>query len=217
MININSFKRNVFSQNGEDGVIEFILGRLPCDKWCCEFGAWDGKYLSNTFNLVKNHDYKAVYIEADPEKFKSLQSTKLEYENIIPLNYTVGFGDDSLDKLLTNTSIPIDFDILSIDVDGIDYALWQSVKIYRPKVVIIEINSSLDPDINYGTEELTVECLNTRTGVNFKSCLELGNSKEYTLLTHIGNMIFIDNKYRAVFGDTDILKDDINKFDRKWL
>ena len=49
---------NVFSQNGEDGIIEEILNRLEIQTgWVCEFGAWDGIYLSNTFNLIKIKDF----------------------------------------------------------------------------------------------------------------------------------------------------------------
>ena len=56
---LNSYRKNVFSQNGEDGVILFLLKKLKLlnknnGLWCCEFGAWDGVNGSNTFNLVKN-------------------------------------------------------------------------------------------------------------------------------------------------------------------
>ena len=52
----DKYKKNFFSQNGEDGVILELLKRLKLKKkilWCCEFGAWDGIHGSNTFNLVK--------------------------------------------------------------------------------------------------------------------------------------------------------------------
>ena len=54
----NRFKKNVFSQNGEDGILEILLKKLKLlsknkDNWCCEFGAWDGIHGSNTFNLIK--------------------------------------------------------------------------------------------------------------------------------------------------------------------
>ena len=53
-MNCVSYKKNIFSQNGEDGIIEEIFKRLNdvSDKKCCEFGAWDGKHLSNTCNLI---------------------------------------------------------------------------------------------------------------------------------------------------------------------
>ena len=72
----NIYKKNTFSQFGEDGIIEEIFKRLSdvSDKRCCEFGAWDGKLLSNTCNLITNHNYEAILIEADKKNLMNLIS-----------------------------------------------------------------------------------------------------------------------------------------------
>jgi len=53
-----TFGRNVHSQNGEDGIIAEVLRRISetheLSRWCVEFGAWDGVYLSNTCCLIRN-------------------------------------------------------------------------------------------------------------------------------------------------------------------
>jgi len=65
---------NVHSGTGEDGVIGEILDRLPeTDRWCVEFGAWDGLNLSNTRHLIESRGYAAVLIEADPAKCVELR------------------------------------------------------------------------------------------------------------------------------------------------
>ena len=50
------YKNNIYSENGEDGILEKIFSLLSPvlddNKWCVEFGAWDGKYASNTFRLI---------------------------------------------------------------------------------------------------------------------------------------------------------------------
>ena len=54
---LNSFEKKIYSQFGEDGILEEILKRLGeqnIDKWCVEFGARDGISDSNTYNLIKN-------------------------------------------------------------------------------------------------------------------------------------------------------------------
>lgn len=212
----NELKKNIHSQNGEDGIIEYILGKIPDkDEWCCEFGAWDGKHLSNTFNLVQSKNYNAVYIEGDEQKFTDLLNTCQEYQKIIPIKSWVGVeGEELLDKLLQKTSIPYNFDLLSIDVDGIDYLIWKAFTEYKPKVVIIEINSSFRPDLIFNDDELSYENMSSRSGkvnggVNFKTCYDLGRSKGYKLFTHNGNMIFVDEKYEEYFLE---LANDTNCF-----
>nr|VFK56242.1 MAG: hypothetical protein BECKTUN1418F_GA0071002_10832 [Candidatus Kentron sp. TUN]VFK61659.1 MAG: hypothetical protein BECKTUN1418D_GA0071000_115613 [Candidatus Kentron sp. TUN]VFK62495.1 MAG: hypothetical protein BECKTUN1418E_GA0071001_10812 [Candidatus Kentron sp. TUN] len=60
------YRRNVYSQTGEDGIIEKILDIIPRnDKWCVEFGAWDGSFLSNTRHLIEHKGFSAVLIEAE--------------------------------------------------------------------------------------------------------------------------------------------------------
>ena len=71
----NTYSKNVYSQNGEDGIVEELLKRLNITNgWVCEFGAWDGIHLSNTFNLVKK-GFNAVFIEGDVNKYSDLLKT----------------------------------------------------------------------------------------------------------------------------------------------
>ncbi|MCH8063598.1 MAG: hypothetical protein IH861_13975 [Chloroflexi bacterium] len=51
MLRLADHKRTVTSQDGEDGIVEFIFDRLGVEKGLCvEFGAWDGKHLSNNLD-----------------------------------------------------------------------------------------------------------------------------------------------------------------------
>ena len=77
------YRKNIHSQNGEDGVIDEIFKRinlasLSHEKWCVEFGAWDGKHYSNTFHLVEQ-GWNAVYIEGDIEKYSDLSFLGLNF------------------------------------------------------------------------------------------------------------------------------------------
>ena len=59
-------RANVNSQSGEDGVIAEIFRLIgTTNKWCVEFGAWDGVHLSNTRRLVLDEGWSAVMIEAE--------------------------------------------------------------------------------------------------------------------------------------------------------
>ncbi len=185
----NSFKKNIRSQNGEDGIIEELLKRLNIDNgWVCEFGAWNGKHLSNTFNLVENKDFNAVFIEGDKNKYKDLLKTVKEFPKIVPIEAMVDHNDssNSLDNLLKQTEIPNDFDILSIDIDSYDYQVWKSLKVYKPKLVIIEINSSVKVN-----NDIHIHSPGKYQGTGFKPTYDLGLEKGYKFILHTGNMFFI--------------------------
>ncbi|MDR3417140.1 MAG: hypothetical protein P4L83_13225 [Nevskia sp.] len=150
---LDSFKKNVYSQNGEDGLVEEILNRIrsavTVDRWCVEFGAMDGVYLSNACNLIRNHGYRAVMIEADKSSYKKL-CRNLSSQEVIKIRRLVSFeGPSSLENILQTTPIPIDFDFLSIDIDGCDYYILKSLQAYRPKLICIEYNHSIPNEVEF--------------------------------------------------------------------
>jgi SAM-dependent methyltransferase len=188
---LNKFKKNYYSQNGEDGIILELIEKLNIkdDSWCCEFGAWDGINSSNTFYLVKEKKFNAVYIEPDESKYKELQKTKAKNSKIITINSSINKDKDSkesLDSILATTPIPKDFDILSIDIDSYDLEVWESLKNYLPKIVIIEINSSIKPGIYHRHNS-------SKQGNSFSSTIEVSKNKGYKLVCHTGNCIFVRN------------------------
>jgi len=212
---LNDFKNKITSQNGEDGVIEEILSRLNLtDIWCCEFGAWDGVHLSNTFNLVKTKNASVIMIEGDPNKFTDLLSTQLHHPTILALNYYVSHDINSeycLDVILSKTSIPTDFDILSIDVDSYDLAIWESLRVYNPKLVIIEINNELPPGIiQRHSENMWLN--------SFTSTVDVGRQKGYTLVCHLSNLFFVrDDLINLINLDKKYIENPELLFDWKWV
>ena len=66
------------------------------------------------------------------------------------LNAFVGFtAADGLDAILARTPIPADFDVLSIDIDGNDYHVWNAVARYKPRVVVIEYNPTIPAAVDF--------------------------------------------------------------------
>ena len=177
---LNHFARTFASQGGEDGIIEKILEILGnSTKWCVEFGSWDGKYLSNTYNLIANHDYSAVLIEGDAKRFKVLKKNFGDNSKIIPVNAFVGSNeDDCLDRILEKTEMPEEFDLLSIDIDGSDYHVWDAVQKYSPKVVVIEFNPTVPPCVEFvQARDMTVN-----QGSGILSMVNLAKKKGYELV-----------------------------------
>ena len=83
----SKYGKNIISQNGEDGVIEQLFSDLNIrDGVVVEFGAWDGIYLSNIFNLWKNKGFNALLIEGDSNRANDLLKTLYEYDNTEAMN-----------------------------------------------------------------------------------------------------------------------------------
>tara|TARA_Y100000590_G_scaffold163865_1_gene187828 strand:- start:275 stop:1096 length:822 start_codon:yes stop_codon:yes gene_type:complete len=210
------FKKNVYSQNGEDGILQELLKKLRLEKngWCCEFGAWDGKVGSNTFNLVRNFNFNAVYIESDKKKFKDLKKTESKYPNILAINKAIDRNknsNDSLIRVLESTKIPFDFEILSIDIDSYDLDVWETLEKYRPKIVVIEVNSSIKPGIIQRHDK-------NNQGNSFSATVAVGKKKGYVLICHTGNCIFLRNDLiNQINFDDKLLQNPDILFDKSWL
>jgi hypothetical protein len=177
---ILSHASNVHSQEGEDGIIEYLLGMLPeRDQWCVEFGAWDGLYLSNTLNLIENKGYHAVLIEGDSKRYSILQKNMEKHKTVECMNKFVGFeAADSLDVLLSKTQCPKDFDFLSVDIDGNDYHAIRAMVEYRPKLICVEFNPTIPSIVSY------VQRADPKVsqGNSLRAFYELGLEKDYRLV-----------------------------------
>jgi hypothetical protein len=209
---INSFAKNkYYSQYGEDGIVEEILSRInqkvSIDKWCSEFGAWDGVYLSNTCYFIKEKKYKAVLIEGDKKRVEDLKKN-FQSEDVQKINRFVSFdGENSLDSIFSETKIPINFDFLSIDVDGVDYYIFESLKKYKPKIICIEFNPSIPNSVDY----VQPKDMKLKYGNSAKALLRLAHKKNYSLAASTNcNLIFVHNNYFKYIGTSEPTLNKIN-------
>jgi hypothetical protein len=207
---LNKYSRNIKSQSGEDGIIEYIFEVIGRKGWCVEFGAWDGEHLSNTWNLINLFGYSAVLIEGNVKRYKVLQNKYQKNSNVITLNKFVEFssGPNSLDSILSTTSIPIEFDLLSIDIDGNDYYVWDSLVEYMPRCIVIEFNNTVPPDVEF-VQDLDPHI---NQGCSLLALVNLGKKKGYELVavTRL-NAIFVKSEYFKMFGLND------NSIDACWM
>jgi hypothetical protein len=202
---LNNYENNIYSQHGEDGILAHIFDIIkPKTKYAIEFGAWDGRALSNVFNLVENFGWQALMIEGNTKRYSALQATAEKVQGrIIPIQGIVGFeggGGILLDAYLAENHTPEIPDILSIDVDGIDYFIWESLKNYRPRVVVIEFNPTIPAEI------LFVQARNEfiNEGSSAAALVKLANDKGYSLAAVVGgNLIFVNNEEAPLLGIED--------------
>lgn len=142
---------NIYSQFGEDGILNDLFLRLGVPRgYFVEFGAWDGIQMSNTHNLVVNHGWSGLLIEADPHAFETLRGNMAPHPDVTCMCATVGFdGAERLDAILQGVSVPEEFELLSIDVDGNDYHIWDAMSSYRPQVIVVEFNPTIPTHVDF--------------------------------------------------------------------
>ena len=199
---LNKWAADVFSQTGEDGIIERILTIIgERDKWAVEFGAWDGLHFSNCANLFRNKDYSGVFVEANPIKYKDLLANYENFPKVKALNTFVGFGPkDNLDTLLAGIPIPQNFDFLSIDIDGNDYHVWNAITKLRPKLIVVEFNPTIATEVDYVQQADP----KVQRGASITALTRLGKEKGYELVCATAwNGCYVDSKYFQRFQIPD--------------
>ena len=154
------FAKDVTSQNGEDGIIAAIFACLDQHvsketRWCVDVGAWDGAHLSNTHSLLVGESprrWKGALIEADAARYQDLKALHAPLGNFAIESFASCTDPSrSIESLLEKeaTSVPLQIDLISIDVDGCDYWLWHDflASSFTASVVVVEFNPSMPHDV----------------------------------------------------------------------
>jgi hypothetical protein len=139
----------VYSQGDEDGIISEILRRINISRgYFVEFGVGDGLENNTAYLLLKG--WKGAWIEGNKKycqniirKFKSQIN-----EGTLTLTHSY-INKENIIELFKDVNIPLEFELLSIDVDGNDYWIWEKLRDYKPKIVILEYNATFRPDCKW--------------------------------------------------------------------
>lgn len=195
-----AYKHDVTSQFGEDGIIEELFKRIGVTtKLCIEFGAWDGKHLSNTWNLWHEKGWAAVLIEAREGRVEQLkQDLGTEFPKVKPfVSFVKARGPQSLDELLPaliGKEVP---DLISIDIDSDDGAIFEALETYLPRLVVIEYNPTIPPQLSIRQKE------GEYFGTSAKALVEIAEKKGYTLVAvTVTNCFFVKNEEVPKLGLT---------------
>jgi hypothetical protein len=134
--------RNVYSQFGEDGILEEIFRRIgTTNKQCFEVGAADGKWFSNSRRLI-DEGWSAALIEADERNWPELDKLDDPPRVNVVHGRVEATGPQSLDAILDMCKFDERPDLGVIDIDGQEYYVWNGLLKYRPRVIVVEY----DPD-----------------------------------------------------------------------
>lgn len=139
---LTPFELRVFSQNGEDGIIAEILRRVGAPvRYFVEFGAASSE--ANCVLLADLFGWRGLFIDASDKQSELLRRKYGAIERVTTRKARA--TPENVEELFAEANVPAEPDILSIDIDGEDYYVWERIEAYRPRVVVIEYNAGLDP------------------------------------------------------------------------
>ena len=178
---------NYNSQHGEDKIIAGIFDIIgEGEKRCMEFGAADGAFCSNTYPLWYMFGWSAILIESDEKLFKQLEDRVQGNDRVQAINAEVNTVDDFVDYEL---------DLLSIDVDGEDFDIWDATTI-RHRVVVVEHNPTFPLHVWYHGGRWQ--------GCSARSLHHLATSKGYRLVAGTKtNLIFVREEEASFMDEFD--------------
>jgi hypothetical protein len=140
MTSINQYEKKIYSQNGEDGVIQHIFDTIGVtNKTFVEFGFHVNE--NNSKHLIKRYGFKGLYIDSDiPVSHRNKTIDGIHYHQ----SWITKQNINTIISTYFNGSI----DFLSIDVDGVDLHLLDYIHVVQPRVVCIEYCASIGKDLS---------------------------------------------------------------------
>ena len=158
----------ICSQNGEDGIIHEIFKRIgTTSKVFVEIGVGDGRENNTAFLLSQG--WRGFWFDGGDQFLGSMHGRRDLADGC--LRHHIGFVTrENVAGLFGSLGVPAEFDLLSVDIDQNTYHVWEGLKAYRPRVVVVEYNAALPPDIDWK--------------VNYERAMENGMDGSHAAFVH---------------------------------
>ncbi len=228
--NLGDFGFRAYSQYEEDGLLLYIFAAIGFEsKRVVEMSAGNGQECMAT-NLIINHQFDGLLFDGDPalvEAGKKFFASHKDTHLCPPSFHHAWITTKNVNELLASNHFTGEVDLLSLDLDGIDYWIWNAIDVIQPRVCVFETNNSIPADLS-----LTVPyCENFDSswnkplpeqyfrGVSLKAMAGLSSRKGYRLIgaNRLGfNVLFMrDDVGRDAFPEIELVKVHDNPSTRK--
>ena len=185
----------VYSQFGEDGIIQFLLRHLPIqNKIFVEFGV-ENYMEANTRFLLVNDNWRGLVMDGNKKNIDYIHKDPISWRHDLTAVHAF-ITRENINRLLSENGFIGDIGLLSIDVDGNDYWIWEGLTVVNPAIVIIEYNHRFGQDkamtvpydanfqrtnahysnIYYGASLKALYLLADQKGYAFVGCNQAGNN-----------------------------------------
>jgi hypothetical protein len=183
-----------FSQTDEDGILLFLFAVLgTTNKLCAEICAGNG-IECNTANLILNHGWHGLLVDGNQRKVERGKRfyAKSPHTYVYPPQFIHSWVTrDNVNALFRENGLEGEIDLLSLDLDGIDYWAWDAIEAVQPRVVVVEYQDCLGPDrawtVPYADDFSasaypTTNSLPNFCGASLPAFVKLGRRKGYRLV-----------------------------------
>jgi hypothetical protein len=193
--NIKEAEFRVFSQWGEDGILQHVLRHVEVStNIFVEFGV-ENYTESNTRFLLLNNNWAGLVIDGSSSNIDFIKSDDIYWRHNLKAECAF-ITRENINDLICRNGITGEIGLLSVDIDGNDYWVWEAIDVVSPAVVVVEYNARFGPEravsvpydagfvrsrahhsaIYYGASLAALCLLGKRKGYSFVGCNAAGNN-----------------------------------------
>lgn len=197
----------VFSQNGEDGIIQYLINNLEIpNKTFIEFGV-ETYIESNTRFLLINNEWSGLILESDTDFIDFIKKDYVFQKYDLEIQKAF-ITKDNINQLIKNYTDLKDIGLLSIDIDGNDYWIWEAITEIQPRIVICEYNATFGDTkkvtIPYKADfsKSTAHFSDLFFGTSLNALCDLASKKGYDFIgtcTSGANAFFVRKDINTIF------------------
>jgi hypothetical protein len=201
----------VFSQRGEDGIIQYIISKVDIpNRVFIEFGV-ENYTESNTRFLLINNNWAGLVIDGSKDNVRFIKSDFVYWKYDLTAFYSF-ITRENINQLISNYTSCTDIGLLSIDMDGVDYWVWEAINVINPRIVVCEYNSIFGAEkkvtvpYSEGFARRKAHYSDLYFGASLPAFVELAESKGYDFIGVAStgvNAFFVRRDVSAPFKKTD--------------
>jgi hypothetical protein len=191
------YEFKVYSQWGEDGIIDHLVNQaVVTSRTFVEFGV-ENYGEANTRFLLKHRHWRGLIIDGSPEHMASVRRSELfwRYDLRVEASFITR---DNINDIIRRAGFSGELGLLSVDIDGNDYWVWQAIDCVRPCIVVSEYNSLFGPTATISTpyradfQRTQAHPSNMYYGASIAALTHLAQQRGYTLVAgnSAGNNVF---------------------------
>jgi hypothetical protein len=135
----------VFSEADEDGILLYLLAVVGIDRSrFVDIGAGDCISASNCANLALNLGFHGLFVEGDPDRIeigRRFYASHPDTRTYPPKTVHSFVTRENVNEVIRGAGFDGEIDVLSIDIDGNDYWIWEAITCVQPRIVVIETHT----------------------------------------------------------------------------